>query len=112
MESKRLGGVAAHLPENIIPALLLKHKLMFRVERILSHRLQISAGLILCAQFSERSVHVVLVDHDTRFRAAGFGAQFGAEAIEVKFPVLEVGVGLELIPAERWLLVCKRERVD
>ena len=58
------------------------------------------ARVVLLAEFAQRGVDVVLVDHDAGLGAAGLGAQFAAQAVEVEFAVLEVGVGLELIPTK------------
>ena len=66
---------------------------MARGERILRVAL-----LIFLTELAERLVDVVLVYHDAGLGAAGFGAQFAAQAVEVEFAVLEVGVGLELVP--------------
>jgi hypothetical protein len=58
------------------------------------------------AEFLERLVDMILVDHDTCLGAAGFGAELGAQAVEVEFAVLEIRVGLQLVPV--WLLVSSR----
>jgi hypothetical protein len=49
---------------------------------------------IFLTELAERRVNVVLVYHDTGLRAAGFGAEFATQAVEIEFAVLEVGVGL------------------
>jgi hypothetical protein len=89
---------ATELLEHVVPALLLEHQvcLVFflwwakALSRVLGRRL---------AEFLERLVDVVLVDHDAGLGAASLGAKLGTQPVEVEFAVLEVRVGLELVPA-------------
>lgn len=82
-----------HLLQHLVPALLLKHELMFvRRKRVARGR------FVRLAEFAQRGVHVVLVDHDAGLGAAGFGAQLAAQPVEVEFAILEVRVGLQLVP--------------
>jgi hypothetical protein len=95
-------GTAAQLLEHIVPAVLLEHEvaLTFRLRRTEVVPLDFLSRL---AEFLERLVDVILVDHDACLGAAGFGAELGAQTVEIEFAVLEVGVGLQLVPG--WLLV-------
>ena len=61
---------------------------------------RIPRHIVLFPELAQRGVYVVLVDHDAGLGAAGFRAQLAAQAVEVEFAVLEVGVRLQLVPAK------------
>ena len=88
----KLSLIIPQLLKHLVPAFLLKHQLIWWRNLL--------AFIVLLAQLSERGIDVILIDHDAGLGAAGFGAQLGAEAVEVEFAFLEVGVGLELVPAK------------
>lgn len=79
------------------PAILRKHQ---APSRFVGERTRIfhSTFLVASSQLSQSLVDVLLFDYKAGLGAPGFGAEFGAEAVEVEFAGLVGGVGLELGP--------------
>jgi len=96
-------SAATQFLEHVVPAVLLEHEvaLAFWLRRAEVVPLDFRPRF---AEFPKRFVNVVLVDHDAGFRAASFCAELGAQAVEVEFAVLEVGVGLKLSPVQLLVL--------
>lgn len=92
-------AASAQFLEHLVPAVLLKDEVALALD-FWRDAAVARDFLLRPAEFLERLVDVVLVDHDARLGAAGFGAEFGAEPVEVEFAVLEVGIGLYLVPGE------------
>lgn len=92
-------ATSAQFLEHLVPAVLLENEVALALN--FWRDAAVSRNFLLRpAEFLERLVDVVLVDHDAGLGAAGFGAEFGAEPVEIEFAVLEIGVGLDLVPGE------------